>query len=239
MRTPAAETLRGVVYPESDGKPMGETDTHRNEMARYVIDVLEDHFAARRDVYVSGNNFIYWVEGKRKKRVSPDGYVVFGVAHGERRIFKVWEEGNRTPAFVIEVTSRKTRRKDLGSKMSIYRDDLRVPDYFVFDPLGEWAPAQLQGFALRKGVYQPLQPLPGSERLPCAVLGLELGAVDGHVRFFEPGSSEPLPTRAERARTAERVRAVEEARAREAEAEVERLRAEIAHLRARGRDRKK
>ena len=43
-----------VEYPESDGKPLAETDTP----ARVMLDVramLETHFAADPLVYVSGN----------------------------------------------------------------------------------------------------------------------------------------------------------------------------------------
>lgn len=224
-RPPVA--TRPVVYPESDGKPMAETDTHRDEMVVYVIEVLQDHFAARDDAYVSGNNFIYWAEGKPKRCVSPDGYVVFGVKKALRPIFKVWEEGAR-PAFVIEVTSKRTRAQDLGRKMHIYRDELAVPEYFLFDPLGDWLPERLRGYSLsRAGEYVliPTDPATGHRR--SAALGLDLATRDGHVRFLAPGASDPLPTRIERAAEAER-------RAAEAADEIRRLRAEIDGMGPRG-----
>ena len=45
--------IQSVYYPESDGKPMGETDWHRNAIVR-LIELLQSHFAGRK-VYVSGD----------------------------------------------------------------------------------------------------------------------------------------------------------------------------------------
>ncbi len=73
--TPAAP--KAVEYPTRDGKPMAETDKHA-ELAIYVREALKDHCRHRSDVYVSGNNFVFWQEGDSKARVSPDAYVVFG-----------------------------------------------------------------------------------------------------------------------------------------------------------------
>ena len=55
-----------VHYPESDGKPIAETDFHRIETWCYVLEVIEDWFEDRPDVYVSGGNLLYFV-------ASPDG----------------------------------------------------------------------------------------------------------------------------------------------------------------------
>jgi Uma2 family endonuclease len=38
---------------------------------------------------------------------------------------------------VIELTSTSTLRFDLGRKFSLYLDVLKVPEYFLFDPLEE------------------------------------------------------------------------------------------------------
>jgi len=188
-----------VEYPVRDGRPLGETDQHRQELVDYAVNVLAWHFRDEPAVYASGNNFVYYVEGDRKAVVSPDAYVVRGVEPRLRDTFKVWEEGGHRPCFALEITSRSTRREDLGAKMSRYRDDLRVPEYFLFDPRGEWIEEGLRGFVLEPpGVYQQLRPGP-SGRLSSQQLELELGVQDGHLRFFRPGSREPIPTHAERA----------------------------------------
>ena len=62
-----------VDYPVRDGRPMGETDRHRDELQDFAVNVLIDHFAARaHEVYGSGNNFVYYAEGDPRAVVSPD-----------------------------------------------------------------------------------------------------------------------------------------------------------------------
>jgi Uma2 family endonuclease len=216
-----------IDYPTRDGRPIAEGDQHQDEMLDYVLDVLDDYFANERRVYVSSGNFLYFTEGVVADRVCPDAYVVKGVPNNLRDTFKVWEEGHHKPCFVLEVTSKKTRHEDLGDKMAKYRDDLAVPEYFLFDPRGEWIAERLRGYVLEDGVYQPLRP-DARGRLASAALGLELGVDGEHVRFFSPGARAPLPTAEERA-TRARDRALR------AEAEVRKLRAEVARLRSRKR----
>ena len=114
-----------IDYPTGDGKPMAETDKH----VRLILGThsgLQLHFAPRADsVYVSGNNFLYYEEGNPKERVSPDGYVVFGVPQRDRDSYKVWEEGGHLPAIVFEFTSRKTRAEDLTTKRHLYEQILK------------------------------------------------------------------------------------------------------------------
>ena len=224
---------QAVVYPVRDDTPMGETDDHRDELQDWAVNVLRDYFKDDPLVYVSGNNFIYFEEGSPQECVSPDTYVVKGVPSRQRDLYKVWEEGGRTPCFVLEITSKSTRRADRGEKMAKYRDDLHVQEYFLFDPHGEWLAEGLQGYALEAGVYQPIVRTT-SGRLPSRTLGLELALIGGHLRFFPPGAALPLPTRAERAERARQQAARERLRAEEAEREVERLRAELKRLRGPG-----
>lgn len=225
-----------VEYPESDGRPMAESDLHQAEMIS-ILEVLRTHFATVPDTYVAGNNFVYWERGNTKAVVSPDVYVVKGVAAHLRKTFLVWNEGGHRPSFVLEVTSESTRHQDLGSKMTRYRDDLRVPEYFLFDLQGDWIPEHLRGYSLAGEVYAPIAALPNG-RLPSHELGLELGCVEGHLRFFLPGEPVPLLTAAEQLEherqqsQRERQRAEHERqRASSAEAEVARLEAELERLR--------
>ena len=145
-RTKAKE----IEYPESDGKPMAETDVHRNWML-WIIEMLQFFFRGMR-VYVSGNLLIYYQQGDPKKRVAPDVFVVKECEQRLRRVFKIWEEG-KGPSFALEVTSKKTRRQDLGPKKELY-EQLQVAEYFLYDPLGEWLEPPLQGFRLVDGVYR-------------------------------------------------------------------------------------
>lgn len=106
-----------IVYPESDGKPMAETDVHRDLMTDWM-QMLRHHYRDKNDVYVSGNIFMYYVEGDPRQSVSPDVFVVFGVEKKRRRTYLTWEEG-RTPDFVLEVASPKTFSNDF-EKRKIY-----------------------------------------------------------------------------------------------------------------------
>ena len=48
------EPVKPIEYPSSDGKPMAETDIHRDLMAE-LIHELDAYFSDQPDVYVSGN----------------------------------------------------------------------------------------------------------------------------------------------------------------------------------------
>jgi Uma2 family endonuclease len=147
---------RAVVYPTRNGRPMGETDKHRELMA-YLIAALKVYFADQPDVYISGNNFVYWQEGDAKARISPDGYVVFGAEMRLRDFYKVWEEGWRLPNVVFEFISRKTRREDTDTKVPLYEQTLKTPEYFLFDPTGDYLRPRLQGYRLQGGRYVRLE----------------------------------------------------------------------------------
>lgn len=67
-----------IVYPTSDGKPMAETDIHRDLMTDFIW-MLKQHFKDKSNVYVSGNLLIYYEKGEPRKSISPDVFVVFGV----------------------------------------------------------------------------------------------------------------------------------------------------------------
>src|SRR5437588_12354675 len=104
------ERPRRIYYPVRDGKPMAETDKHADLMI-YYKEVLRARYKHDENVYVSGNNFVFYEEGNPKARVSPDVYVVFGVRKHQRDSYKVWEEGGRLPDVVFEFTAKKTQRE--------------------------------------------------------------------------------------------------------------------------------
>ncbi len=227
-----------VHYPESDGKPVAETDAHIDCLLT-TREVLRQYFLDRDPmVYAAGNLFVYYERGNPRKRVAPDVFVVRGVPARLRRVYKVWEEG-RAPDWVLEVTSRSTRREDLVTKRAIYAS-LGVREYFLFDPLGEYLQPRLQGFQMINGAYQPIPPREDGS-LWSEELGLELHPRGHELRLFDPQSGTWLLTYAEqqaradaerrRAETERRRAETERRRAEAAEAEVARLRAQLARLR--------
>ncbi len=216
-----------IFYPESDGKPMAETETHRDLMIDF-IQMLKHHFRNDDDVCVSGNMFMYYEEGNTRKSVAPDVFVAFGVGKKERRTYRIWEEG-RAPDFVLEVASPRTFRHDMRKKKDLYVTELGVREYFIYDPLGEIVPSFV-GYRLNNGVYEEI-PF-SNDRLTSDVLGLELGENDGILRLFDPVKSEWLPTVTERAENAEAHIESAEVRAENAEAKIEQLLAEIDKLKS-------
>jgi Uma2 family endonuclease len=215
-----------VVYPVSDGKPMAETDGHRQLMTD-TVETLREFYRAEERIYVSGNNFLYWEEGNPKACVSPDVYVVFGVGNQLRDCYQAWKENGRLPGVVFEFTSRKTQRMDVQRKGPIYEQVLRVPEYFRFDPTGDYLNPRLQGQRLIGRRYVPLELVEG--RLRSEQLALDLVMEGPRLRLYDPRRGEWLLTPAEQA--AARVRAelaAREAEAARAAAEAARVTAEAA-----------
>lgn len=193
--TPAPSRPRKVFYPDGDGKPMAETPDHMRAMIE-LIQGIGDLLAPDPRVFVGGNLFVYYVEGQPGRVFSPDVMVARGVDPARsRRVYKTWENDEIGPELVVEVSSRGTRQEDLRRKFLLYRDVLKVREYFVFDPLGEYLRPRLQGFRLDGDDYYPVAPVAG--RLPSAVLGVHLVADGTLVRLFDPDAGRIIPTRAE------------------------------------------
>ncbi len=205
-------------YPTWSAQPMPETDLHRKLMLE-LIDRLEVFYAGQ-PVYVTGNILVFYQQGNLRKHISPDVWLARGVEDHMRPNYLIWEEP-RGPEFVIELTSSTTARNDQTTKLVLYRDVLKVREYFLFDPLGDYLNPRLQGYRLRGGVYRRIRVRNG--RLPSQVTGLHLEADGEDLRLWNPLTQTWLFTRAETAET----------RAETAEAEVARLREQLEQLRGR------
>ncbi len=205
-------------YPTTDGKPMAETDQHRKLMVD-LIETLDTFFREDPNVYVSGNLILCYIPGNRRRHLSPDVFFVRGVPKGDRFNYMTWIEG-KGPDLVIELTSSSTRRADTNTKFVLYRDTLRVPEYFLFDPLGDYLVPRLQGYQLHENQYLPIEPL--NDRLPSVALGLHLEGVGDVLRLWDPATETRLPTTGERAAEAEAARLAEEQRRRRAEEQAQR-----------------
>ena len=94
------------------------------------------------------------------------------------------------PNVVIEVTIASTREVDLKDKFELHRDIVRVAEYSLFDPRGEYLSPALQGYRLTSGEYAPIEP--GSGRRPSVELGLELEDGRGATSVLRSGQ-QPLP----------------------------------------------
>jgi Uma2 family endonuclease len=143
---------REVVYPSSDGEPLAETSVHVDATV-YGVMALRNYLEGQQAI-VLADQFLYYVQGFPKLRVAPDVMVVFNVPPGARDNYKVWEEG-QVPAVVFEMTSAGTRDRDEKVKKDLY-ESLDIPEYWQFDPKGEWIPEKLRGYRLREGWYVPI-----------------------------------------------------------------------------------
>lgn len=187
-----------IEYPDTDGLPMAESDFQR-EYLTYAVEVLRIYFQNHADVYVSGNLFIYYEQGNPKAVVAPDVFVVFGVAKRDRFSYKLWEEENLAPDFILEITSKSTVSEDQGVKRGVYAF-LGVREYFQYDPTGDYLDPQLKGLRLVEGNYLPMPATVlsnGSRVLTSEVLGLELRLQADSLRFYNPVTGEKLLTHQE------------------------------------------
>lgn len=212
----ATKAWANVVYPTSDGKPMAETDVHYHVLVN-TRERLSAWFAGRTDVYVSGNLLVYYVPGRPRVSLAPDGFVVFGVPPGDREVFKTWEEG-AFPAVVFEFTSKTTRREDQRTKFAVYQDIWKVKEYFLFDPLGDYLDPPLRGYRMNRGELRSIKPTGGV--LTSRSLGLNLEHEGARLVLRDPTTGAEVLTPAEAERDA-------------ALAEVARLKAELAAVRKR------
>jgi len=240
--------------PCDDGEPM-ETQLHVFQML-FLIESLSYYWRDRQDVFTTGNMFVYYRydEDGRAHSLGPDFFAVLDVSRRPRKSWVVWMEG-KGPDVVIELLSESTALRDRTEKKRIYQDQLRVPEYFWYDPFGEeWA-----GFTLQDGVYQPIVPQPGprgtGERLKSKRLGLmlvrwegsylgvhgrwlrwatpegEIVPIDAEVAVQEQQRADQARERAERAQE-QVIQAQEQASQAQRHAEQERARTEQERVRA-------
>jgi Uma2 family endonuclease len=223
-----------VEYPDSDGQPLGETGLHVKAILT-LTGLLDDYFARRDDVYVTGDIFLYYEEGNPRAVRSPDVLVAFGVPKlPERRSFFTWREGV-VPQVLFEMSSESTVADDLGPKRELY-ERLGVQEYFLFDPTGESLTPRLQGFRRVGDGFMRLE-LDTGGGLTSEVMGLRLVPEGILLRPYEVRAGRKLTTLSEESALRERreQELAEERRRREQEqrlAEHERQRAEQEHQRA-------
>jgi hypothetical protein len=207
-----AQPFAEIEYPESDGKPMAETDVHLEWMID-IRDMLKFRYRGQR-VYVGANLLVYFVEGDPRKSVAPDGFVMKDCDPGRRRTFKTWVE-LRVPDVVFEVTSSSTRGEDERYKPQTYAR-IGVKELFLYDPTGDYLKPPLVGYRFSRGRRVRIRP-DATGALECRELGLLLRLENGTLRMFDARTGERLLTEAEAERTAREA----------AEEEVRRLREQL------------
>lgn len=207
------EVSAEIIYPSSDGQPVAETYIHFYALL-VTLEVLRQYVQGQQAT-VLGNQFLYYSQGMPRLRVAPDVMVIFGVEPGGRDNYKIWEEG-QVPSVIFEMTSRGTQEQDQSFKKTLY-EQLGVQEYWLFDPKGEWISEQLRGYRLRGEAYEPIA---DSRSEP---LKLRLQVEGQLIAFYREDNGQKLLIPDELAAALREA----ETRANRAEAEVERLKAQL------------
>ena len=235
-------------YPCEDDEPMAATNFHGEQIAA-LYEQFKRYFAINEQIYIGIDSFIYYHEGDITKCVSPDIYIVFGVAkYPLRRSFYTWAEGT-APVAAFEFLSNATARQDRNEKIGVYLNDIGVQEYFIHQPELK-KPTEFRGWRQDpSGGIVEMEP-DAEDGLFSEALNLYFRCEEQHhtdVRLLRPYLPDGTPittsleehhlkkaaeARAEtaeaRAETAE-ARAEEEAlRRQQAEAELEKLRSQLA-----------
>ena len=126
-------TLYIAGYPCEDDEPMAATDFHAEQVAT-LSDQFKRYFAINGLIHIGVDSFIYYREGDITKFVAPDIYIVFGVnKYPLRRSFYTWAEG-AAPVTVFEFLSDATAHQDRHEKVGVYLNDIGVREYFAHQP---------------------------------------------------------------------------------------------------------
>jgi Uma2 family endonuclease len=225
-----APSTNEIEYPESDGKPVGETDAHIDWTFR-IRDILRHRFAGQR-VYVGSDMLVYFQEGKPSRFFVPDEFVVLDCEQRDRRTFKIWDEG-RTPNVIFELTSRSTKTEDECFKPQIF-EQIGVGEYFLYDPIAEYLKPALQGFRLSDDGYIQIE-AGANGWLLSDQLGIEMGLDGISLVMRDAATQQVLMTPAEAARVAleaeQAAREAEQAAREAAEAKLVELQSEVQRLR--------
>ena len=120
-------------YPCEDKEPMPATEFHGMQM-HTLFDQFLRYFQVDANIHVGMDNFIYYREGDLRKVVAPDVYVVLGASrYPLRRSFYTWAEGV-VPTVVFEFLSDATEAEDRNEKVGVYLRDIGVSEYFIHQP---------------------------------------------------------------------------------------------------------
>ncbi len=242
-RKPSAPTGEQFISPPripfdpGDGKfpvfpPRGDMQNPIHLHRPSHLAALSVHFGSPETTLVLGEVPVGRDLRQRRGLRVPDLIIAFGVNPAKiiaDRGYSI-EEWDKPPDFVLEVASETTSRNDLREKSDDYAA-FGIREYWRFDPTGgEYYGTGLAGDRLVDGVYQPISIVMMDETHywgASEVLGLHPCWEERRLRWYDPATRRYLLTYNEMAE--EHIAALDErdaaqARIRELEAEIRRLR---------------
>ena len=217
-----------TFYPDED--EVGTSVTQLRILV-LLLPLVERYLRERgAKAFVGSDQFIYWVQFAPTICVSPDLYVMPGIApDASERCWKLWETGV-VPSFALEVVSRATK-KDYEQAPARHAE-LGVNELLVFDPEHRDGRNRVRWTVYRRmpkrGFVQAQRS--DGDRVRSRALGCWFRAVgEGEKSILRigtgPHGDELYPTDAERADEQTR-------RADEGQRVADTLKAEVARLRA-------
>lgn len=158
-----------------EGEAVPESNIHRINPILLQI-VLQFYLANRREAFIGTDMFVYYSPEQVTKKdfLSPDFFVVLDRPMEARKSWVIWYQDGRGPDVVIEMLSDSTRSVDLGKKRLAYQDQVRVAEYFWYDP---WT-AEVGGLRRVGSEFEPVAAEPDGS-LICTTLELKLTIWEG------------------------------------------------------------
>ena len=196
--------------------------TGQGTQRKITLESLDLVAAVLSQVHVYNELLVQWRVGRDKtiRQVVPDNMVVVhdGPIEAETSYDVPLQPAG--PFWVFEYVSKRSERKDFEESFAKYEKELKVPYYLVFYPDNQ----ELTLYHRGRTKYVSVKPN-AAGRLAIPELEIEVGILDGWVRFWFRGRLLPLP--------GELQRELDETRRQLADAldELARVRAELERLR--------
>ena len=166
-----------LIYPESDGQPMGE-NTLQFQWIMTLFHGFENLYFHDQNIFVASDLFWYPVEGDPTTVLAPDLMIVLGQAKGHRGSYKQWEEGNLAPQVVFEIQSPSNRPKGTTSKRKFYCQ-YGVEEFYQYDP-------DTLEFQVWVRTDRRLKAVDETQKFSSPLLGVRFEMADEGLRVFRP-----------------------------------------------------
>ncbi len=218
--------LARIRFPDPPERRPEDMTTFNHLTATGNARYLAIHLGNPDTTIVAGEHYVALAPATDLKGLRyPDLLIAFNVdpaAYRESNAYVISEQG-KPPDYVLEIVSPSSRRRDRVTKRRVYAG-LGIPEYWRFDETDGPRRVKLAGDRLSlEGQYRPI----AIERLAdgvlqgySAVLNLYLRWEGGQLRWHDPATGQHIVTLEDERARADRA----EARARELEAELRRLR---------------
>ena len=199
-----------IVYPESDGQPLGES-TLQVHWIVMIFTNLVDRYSQDDHVFVAADLFWYPVERKPKIVTAPDVMVAFDRPKGHRSSYLQWQEESIPPAVAFEIISPSNRDGEMEAKLNFYQQH-GIKEYYIYNPYRH----ELIGYR-RRG--KKLIRIANVENFVSPLMQIRFELTEDDFQMYHPDGT-PFVTSTElRQRGLEAQRRVVEAQRREVEAQ--------------------